>query len=99
MPSSSDTGCAPIADSALRTSVTRHPVHHFRSASVAGPHAASHRLSSSACACAGSGSGCSGAMAQRNWLDVQEPSGRPRTTFPSTPSTFSSRVETVCSPS
>src|SRR5207248_1821372 len=73
VPSSSDTTSAPIAASARRTSVTFHPVHHFRSASVAGPHAVSQRLSNSACASATSSSGWAGARAQRNWLDVQEP--------------------------
>lgn len=82
-----------------RTSVTRHPVHHLRSSSVAGPHAVNHRRNSSAWASPGSSSGWSGAGAQRNWLDVHEPSGRPRTTLPSTPSTLSSWVETVCTPS
>lgn len=99
VPSSSETASAPMAVSARRTSVTRHPVHHLRSSSVAGPHAVNHRRNSSAWASPGSSSGWSGAGAQRNWLDVHEPSGRPRTTLPSTPSTLSSWVETVCTPS
>ena len=47
-PSSTDTATAPTASNARRTSPAFHPVHHFRSASAAGPHAASHRRTNSA---------------------------------------------------
>ena len=60
---SRSTSTAPIAASAARVCPSVQPLHHFRSTTVAGPNAASHRRASSARAGSGSSRG-SGAASQ-----------------------------------
>ena len=98
------TSTAPIAASAARVSRTVQPVHHARSASVAGPKRASQRRTSAACASA-TGTGSIGApshrsvVVQRYWLLTHVPRGRPRTIRPSTARVSSTRLAMLTSPS
>src|SRR5918994_7436805 len=91
------TSTALTAAIAARVVVLVQPVHHLRSSSVPGPNAASHCRASSACAVgvsrAVSPPGSQAAMgAQRYWLDVHAPRGRPRTMRSSAASSVRTQV-------
>lgn len=74
-----------------------HPVHHLRSASVAGPYARSHRRAISVRASAAGTEGQGSVWTQRYWLEVHEPRGRSRRIRPSAASSRMTRVATPCS--
>jgi hypothetical protein len=101
-PSSSTSSCGTAA-SAVRVWRSVQPVHQRMSASVAGPNAASHARSSSACAVATSSASIgppsqSSVVTQRNCGLIQVPRGRPRTSRPSIAICGSTRAPALCSP-
>ena len=79
-----------------------HFVHHARSFVVPGPNVRSHRRTTSARASAAGIIASSPVQspigAQRYWLEIHEPSGRPRASLPSVDIMNSRRVDTPMVP-